>query len=112
MPALHAIFFVSIVAQSGDRIINAFRTRFPGIKLELTVDVSKYLDSKIDRAIHGTDGKDEAFDVAVIQTVHDFVRWKSEGRLMHYKVAPWNDLHSQFVDPDGAYTGYAICECL
>ncbi|KAH9476938.1 hypothetical protein JR316_0010854 [Psilocybe cubensis] len=93
---------------SGDRIVKAFETRFPGIKLDLKVDVSKYIDSRVDLAIANTKGADTAYDVVMLQTLHDYPRWKQGGHLMHYKVPTWNDIHPEFVDPDGAYTGYAI----
>ncbi|PPQ70923.1 hypothetical protein CVT25_004767 [Psilocybe cyanescens] len=93
---------------SGDRIVKAFQTRFPGISLNLTVDVSKYIDSRVDLAIANTNGSDTSFDVVMLQTLQDFPRWKSGGHLMNYKVATWNDIHPEFVDSDGAYTGYAI----
>jgi len=88
-----------------DLIIDSFHNRFPDIKLNLTGDLSKYWDSKIDMAFQVSECKDNNVDVAVLQTLHDFPRWKAEGRLMQYKVAPWNDIYPEFVDPDGTYTG-------
>ncbi|KAF9562910.1 periplasmic binding protein-like II [Agrocybe pediades] len=92
----------------GDQVTAAFTKRFPGIKLDLTVDLSKYLDSRIDRQHQVTNGAEEFADVAVLQTLQNFGRWKSEGRLMPYKVSEWDDIYPEFVDQDGAYTGYNI----
>ena len=89
-------------------IIDAFHNRFPDIKLNLTGDLSKYWDSKIDAAYQS---KDNGVDVAVLQSLHDFPRWKTEGRLMPYKVASWNDIYPDYVDPDGTYTGLFVGKC-
>jgi len=102
--------YALIVQTIGDEISQAFTKRFPGIELDLTVDLSKYLDSRINRQFQVTNGGEELADVAVLQTLQNFARWKSEGRLMHYKVADWNDIYPEFVDRDGAYTGYNICK--
>lgn len=90
--------------------MKAFTARFPNIKVNITLDVSKYLDGIADLVYDSTKGKDNGFDVTIIQSVHNFPRWKSQGRLLPYKVAPWNDIQPEFVDPDGAYTGLYICE--
>ncbi|KAF8901010.1 hypothetical protein CPB84DRAFT_1846992 [Gymnopilus junonius] len=96
------------VQASGSGIRHYFENRFPGIKLDLSLDLSKYLDAEIDRQYKKTNGLDEFADVAVLQSLHDFPRWKAEGRLLPYKVSQWNDIYSKFVDEEGAYTGLYI----
>ncbi|KJA17849.1 hypothetical protein HYPSUDRAFT_145819 [Hypholoma sublateritium FD-334 SS-4] len=96
------------VQASKNDIMEAFTARFPNIKVNITLDVSKYLDSSADLAYNSTKGKDNGVDVTVLQSVQNFPRWKSQGRLLPYKVAPWNDIQPEFVDPDGAYTGLYI----
>lgn len=78
------------------------------MKLNLTVDVSKYHDSRIDRQFqkNGSDGA----DIAVLQTVQDFVRWKREGRLLPYKPTNWNDIYASLKDNNGAYFSPFVCE--
>lgn len=90
--------------------MKAFTERFPKIKFACNLDISKYLDGIADMTYDSTKGKDHGADVAVLQSVHNFPRWKSQGRLLPYKVASWNDIQPEFVDPDGAYTGLHICE--
>jgi ABC-type Fe3+ transport system substrate-binding protein len=85
------ILLDSAVSQ-GDPTIAAWQARFPDIKLILTVDVSKYHDSRVDRQFQ-RDGSDGA-DVAVLQTLHNFGRWKREGRLLPYKPLKWEDVYS------------------
>ncbi|EKV11061.1 ABC-type Fe3+ transport system [Penicillium digitatum PHI26] len=103
-----------IVLWGGDAVsqgvptIAAWQARFPEIKLNLTVDVSKYHDSRVNRQFqrNGTDGA----DIAVLQTLHDFGRWKREGRLLPYKPLKWEDIYSAIKDPHGAFVGAYICE--
>ncbi|KAJ3500586.1 hypothetical protein NLJ89_g9728 [Agrocybe chaxingu] len=96
------------LASSSDGVTAAFRARFPGINVNITTDLSKYWDSRIDRAYQVSNRRDDGYDVAVLQALHDFPRWKAEGRLLNYKAAPWNDIYPQFVDRDGAYTGLFV----
>ncbi|PLB55466.1 periplasmic binding protein-like II [Aspergillus steynii IBT 23096] len=90
----------------GESTIKAWKARFPDIELNLTVDVSKYHDSRVNRQFQRT-GSDGA-DIAVLQTVHDYVRWKKEGRLYPYKPAHWEDVWADIRDPDGAFIGTFI----
>ena len=83
----------------------AFTQAFPGISINLTVDLSKYHDSHTDRAFVDT-GKD-MYDVAFLQTVHDFPRWKKQGRLLPYKAKPWNNIYNEVKDSEGYfYAGF------
>lgn len=86
--------------QQGDAVVEAFESRFPGISLSLTVDLSKYHDSRIDRAF--SEGN-ETTDVAILQTLHDFPHWKEQGRLLKYKPAVWDDIYAAERDQDGAF---------
>ncbi|KAH7049329.1 ABC transporter [Macrophomina phaseolina] len=83
----------------------AFETRFPGMTLNVTVDVSKYHDGNIDRQIATNN---VYVDSVILQTLHDFPRWKSQGVLLPYKPAGWDQIYDDFKDPDGAYTGLYI----
>ena len=51
---------------------------------------------------------EEYVDIAVIQSLQDFPRWKAEGRLLSYKASQWNDIYPEFVDKDGAYAGLYV----
>lgn len=78
------------------------------MNLNLTVDISKYIDSHVDRHYHTF--QEDGADVVVLQTVHDFDRWKRSGRLLPYKPAVWDDIYAAFRDPDGAFFGAFICK--
>ncbi|KAK0185427.1 ABC-type Fe3+ transport system, periplasmic component [Armillaria mellea] len=88
-----------------DPFIQSFQERFPDINITITVDLSKYHDGIIDRSLNLT-GK-AGVDVAHLQTYHDFVRWKIEGRLLNYKPAGWDQVTDDIKDPDGAFVGMA-----
>ncbi|THW00085.1 periplasmic binding protein-like II [Aureobasidium pullulans] len=90
----------------GDPTIAAWKARFPDVKLNLTVDVSKYHDSRVNRQ-YQSNGDDGA-DIAVLQTLHDFGRWKREGRLYPYKPADWDNVYSAIKDPEGTFLGAFI----
>ncbi|KAK0461883.1 ABC-type Fe3+ transport system [Desarmillaria tabescens] len=81
--------------------ISAFQQRFPKMNISITVDLSKYHDGVIDRSLNQT-GK-AGTDVAHLQTLHDFIRWKDEGHLLPYKPAGWDQIPDDIKDADGAY---------
>lgn len=86
--------------QDGNRA--GFEAAFPGIKVEIVVDLSKYHDARIDYQLK-TDTV--VVDVAQLQTLHDYPRWKKEGVLLNYKPIGWEHIYDALKDPDGAYTG-------
>ncbi|MES5824577.1 ABC transporter substrate-binding protein [Streptomyces sp. RG80] len=90
---------------SGANARTAFRARFPEIDLQLIVDYSKYHDVRIDNQF-ATDTL--VPDVAQLQTLQDFTRWKREGRLLHYKPAGFSKLYKKFRDADGAWISAAV----
>ncbi|KAH9203484.1 ABC transporter substrate binding protein-like protein [Leptodontidium sp. 2 PMI_412] len=89
-------------------VIPLWEQQFPKVKLNLVVDLSKYHDSRADRSYQVT-GSEQA-DVAVLQTLHDFERWKHQGRLLPYKPATWESIYSDLKDPDGAFVGVTFVE--
>lgn len=90
----------------GQSTIDAWNARFPDIELNLTVDVSKYHDSRVNRQFQRTGSA--GADIAVLQTAHDYTRWKKDGRLYPYKPAHWEDIWSDIKDPDGAFLPTSI----
>ncbi|KAI0751257.1 ABC-type Fe3+ transport system [Daedaleopsis nitida] len=92
-----------------DTLKQAFEARFPGMTLNVTVDLSKYHDGNIDFQIANGD---VYTDTAILQTLHDFPRWKQQGLLLPYKPADWDQIYDAFKDPDGAYVGLYIISWL
>lgn len=83
----------------------AFMARFPGMSIKIVTDLSKYHDARIDLQL--ARGRLEA-DVAVLQTLQDFDRWKDEGQLLAYKPLDWDAIAPGYKDPDGAFAGIGI----
>jgi hypothetical protein len=89
------------VAQAGaEPMLNAFRAQFPDISINITADLSKYADSRIDRSY--IEGK-PFIDVSILQTVHDFARWDKQQRLLHYKPPNYGDINLAIKHIDGAF---------
>jgi ABC-type Fe3+ transport system substrate-binding protein len=42
-------------------------------------------------------------DMVLLQTAQDFVRWKSEGRMLAFKPESFDAIDKSFKDPDGAF---------
>lgn len=85
-----------------DYLRDAFLKKFPKIKFNMVTDLSKYHDARIDDQID--EGRVVA-DVAQLQTLDDFPRWKKEGALEKYKPVGWDKVYNKIKDKDGYYTG-------
>jgi ABC-type Fe3+ transport system substrate-binding protein len=84
---------------------NNFEATFPGMKVEIVVDFSKYHAPRLDYQL---ETNSLVADVAQLQTVQDFPRWKEEGVLMNYKPIGWDHVLPEYKDADGAFTGLFI----
>jgi hypothetical protein len=80
----------------GDSVRQAWKARFPAIPLNLTVDRAFYQN-------------EHYADVAFLQTLQDFPRWKAANRLLYYKPAEFEDIFNGEKDPDGAWLGLFNC---
>ena len=92
--------------QQGNGVRQAWKQRFPDIPLNLTVDLSKFHNGRIDKAFY--QGEHYA-DIAFLQTLQDFPRWKTQNRLLYHKPAEFNDIFNGEKDPDGAWLGLFNC---
>lgn len=88
-----------------DALKKAFEARFPGMHLNITVDLSKYHDGNLDQQIAANNF---TVDSIILQTLHDFPRWKKQGALLNYAPAGFGKVHSPFKDKDAAYTGLFV----
>ncbi len=83
----------------------AFMKRFPGMKIRILIDRSKYQGTRIDNQI----ARDQLqCDVATILASHYYDSWKNDGHLMAYKPIGWDEVYPDFKDPDGTTTAVAI----
>jgi ABC-type Fe3+ transport system substrate-binding protein len=69
----------------------------------MKTDLSKYHDARIDNQLARNRLE---VDVAHLQTLQDFDRWKREGVLLRYKPEGFDQVYQQFKDKDGYYTGF------
>lgn len=92
-------------ATQQDRLKTSFETRFPGMTLNVTVDLSKFHDGKIDEQLASGN---VYVDSVILQTLHDYPRWSAQGALMAYKPLGWEQVYADFKDAAGTYTGLRI----
>lgn len=86
-------------------IKQAFEKRFPGMKLNVIVDYSKFHDARIDNQLATNT---LVPDVVQLQTLQDYPRWKKEGVLLNYKPIGWDKVYPAFKDKDGSWTGVFV----
>jgi ABC-type Fe3+ transport system substrate-binding protein len=87
------------------RWIDDFQNSYPGVTVDFTGGLSNALDKKIEQQLadHAM-----AADIAIFQTMQDFVRWKKMGALMLFKPAGFDTIDPAFKDEDGAYTTISV----
>ncbi|KAL6707521.1 hypothetical protein ACN47E_004091 [Coniothyrium glycines] len=83
----------------------AFEARFPNVTLNVTVDLSKYHDGNLDLQL---EANNVYVDSIILQTLHDFPRWKAQGALLNYAPVNFDKIYPVFRDHDAAYTGLFI----
>ena len=83
----------------------AFEAKYPGIKVTIHSGFSNVHDAKINQQL-----KDKTLDadLAILQTVQDYIQWKKEGVLAKFKPAAWAAVDKSFRDPDGYYIGVFV----
>jgi ABC-type Fe3+ transport system substrate-binding protein len=87
-----------------DRIAR-FEKQFPGIKVNFVNGPSNVLSENIDKARAA--GKPVA-DVALLQTIQDYVAWKKAGVLTPFKFDAWNLIPDSFKDADGLFSAHSL----
>jgi ABC-type Fe3+ transport system substrate-binding protein len=88
-----------------DAAAKEFSARYPGVAVSVTGGFSNVLDKKIDAQLAA--GKLEA-DLAIFQTLQDFVRWKQQGVLLEFKPQGFDKVDPSFKDANGAYVAVQI----
>jgi ABC-type Fe3+ transport system substrate-binding protein len=82
-----------------------FEQRYPGIKMSITGGFSNVLDKQIDQQLKENK---LAVDIAIFQTLDDFVRWKGQGQLLPFKPDGFDAIDASFKDSDGAFFGVMV----
>jgi ABC-type Fe3+ transport system substrate-binding protein len=85
--------------------IREFQERYPGVTIAFTGGLSNGLNRRIDQQI--ASGKMET-DLAIFQTIQDFVRWKRAGALALFRPQGFDVVDPAFKDEDGAFTTVSV----
>ncbi|KAH6887694.1 hypothetical protein B0T10DRAFT_74361 [Thelonectria olida] len=94
-------------ANQQDALKQAFEKRFPGITLNVTVDLSKYHDGRLDEQL--ADGGDAVYvDSIILQTLHDYPRWAQQGALLNYAPNGFEEIDHAFKDDTAAWYGVYV----
>lgn len=88
-----------------DSLKAAFEKQFPGMTLNITVDLSKYHDGNLDQQLANGN---VYVDSIILQTLHDYPRWKEEGALLNYAPVNFSKIFPAFRDVDAAYHGMYV----
>lgn len=92
-------------AQNYEGLARDFEKKYPDIKVHITGGYSNELNAKIEAQAKAK--KFEA-DMAVFQTVQDFVRWKKDGILLNFRPEGFDAIDATFKDPDGAWVALYV----
>jgi ABC-type Fe3+ transport system substrate-binding protein len=85
--------------------IREFQQRYPGVTVSFTGGLSNGLNRSINQQIAAR--KMES-DLAIFQTIQDFVRWKREGALLGFRPQGFDTIDAAFKDEDGAFTTVSV----
>jgi ABC-type Fe3+ transport system substrate-binding protein len=99
------VFYSGGPAEPYERMAKDFEQRYPGISVSVTGGFSNVLDRKIDDQLAA---KKLEVDMAIFQTVQDFVAWKKAGVLLPFKPDSYDAIDPRFRDPDGAFTTTSV----
>ncbi len=90
-----------------DALKQAFEARFEGMTLNITVDLSKYHDVRLDQQLAA--GSDAVYvDSIILQTLHDYPRWAQEGALLSYAPAGFSAVDHAFKDASATWYGVYV----
>jgi ABC-type Fe3+ transport system substrate-binding protein len=85
--------------------IREFQQLYPGVTVSFTGGLSNGLNRNINQQIAS---KKMESDLAIFQTIQDFVRWKREGALLAFRPQGSDTIDPAFKDEDGAFTTVSV----
>ena len=83
-----------------ERAARAFEQQYPGVTVSLTGGFSNVLNGKIEEQF-GTNKVET--DVAILQTIQDFMAWNKRGLLVRFKPEGFDKIDNRYKDKDGAW---------
>jgi hypothetical protein len=90
---------------SHGRWIKEFEQTFPGVTVSFTGGLSPVLNKQVEAQLAA--GKIET-DLAILQTIQDFAKWKNAGAMAAFKPAGWDVIDEAYKDEDGAFVTVSI----
>jgi ABC-type Fe3+ transport system substrate-binding protein len=78
----------------------AFEQKFPGITVSLMGGFSNVLNARIEEQVKT---KKVETDLAILQTIQDFIAWKGRGLLLPFKPDGFDKIDNRSKDKDGAW---------
>jgi ABC-type Fe3+ transport system substrate-binding protein len=88
-----------------ERWIREFQQLYPGVTVSFTGGLSNGLNRNINRQIAD---KKVVSDLAIFQTIGDFVRWKREDALLSFRPQGSDKIEGAFKDEDGTFTTVSV----
>src|ERR1700761_3779530 len=82
-----------------------FMQQFPGIAVSVTGGFSNVLNAEIEKQMAAGA---LAVDMAIFQTVQDFVAWKQQDKLLAFRPEGFEHVYPNMRDPDGAYEAMSV----
>ncbi|OAA49230.1 ABC-type Fe3+ transport system [Cordyceps fumosorosea ARSEF 2679] len=88
-----------------DFLKQEFEKKFPDMTLNITVDLSKYHDVRLDEQLAA---KNVFVDSIILQTLNDYPRWAKEEALLSYAPAGFDKVVPEFKDADAFWYGVYV----
>jgi ABC-type Fe3+ transport system substrate-binding protein len=92
-------------AGSHDRWVKEFEQRFPGVTVTFTGGLSTALNKKIEAQFAN---QQVETDLAILQTIQDFAKWKKSDTMLPFKPAGWDTIDEAYKDEDGAFVTVSV----
>jgi ABC-type Fe3+ transport system substrate-binding protein len=99
------VFYAGGPAAPHEARAKRFMEQFPGITVSVTGGFSNVLNADIEKQMAAGA---LAVDMALFQTVQDFVAWKQRGKLLAFKPDGFDQIYPNLRDPDGAYMALSV----
>jgi ABC-type Fe3+ transport system substrate-binding protein len=99
------LFYSGGPVEPYERWATEFMQKYPGIDVKVEGGFSNVLDSKINQQIAT---KKMDVDMALLQTVQDFVGWKKEGALIRFRPDGADKMDRRFHDKDEMFWATSV----
>src|ERR1700683_1479485 len=98
------VFYAGGPAAPHENRAKLFMQQYPGIEVKVTGGFSNVLNGQIENQMAA---KQLQVDLTFFQTVQDYVKWKSEDKLLNFKPEGFNRVYPNLRDEDGAYMAFS-----